>query len=361
MTTWRRVSLSAPCAICGKPDWCSISADGIWALCRRVDTGAGVHKRDKAGAEYALYRLDGHAPYQQPSLALPSPPCAPRAEPVVLDRVSRALLALLALSAEHRRALRQRGLSDAEILRRRYRTLPLDGRAALAKHLVAQCGAEICAQIPGFYLEARNDRRWWTLAGAPGLLIPVRDIDGRIVALKVRADDPGEGSKYTYLSSTKYGGPGPGAQVHVPLHSGPHGATVRVTEGEIKGDVATALSGVLTIAVPGVAVWRQALPVLQALQPARVLLSFDADWRQNPHVARALSQAAMALAEVGHTVVIEVWDASQGKGIDDLFAAGYTPAQQSVALAFGASLHARARVWTGTLATRAAEEVGPWH
>jgi hypothetical protein len=92
-----------------------------------------------------------------------------------------------------------------------------------------------------------------------------------------------------------------------------------------------------------------------------VHLAFDADWHQNLHVARALTKAAMALVEAGYTVVIETWDASQGKGIDDLFAAGYTPAQQSVALAFGASLRGRARVWAGTLTTRAAEEVGPWH
>jgi hypothetical protein len=116
----------------------------------------------------------------------------------------------------------------------------------------------------------------------------------------------------------------------VPLHADLRKDTVRVTEGPLKADVATAISGVLTIAVPGVTLWRQALPVLQVLQPARVLLSFDGDWRTNTHVTRALAQATQALVEAGYTVAVETWALSQGKGIDDVLGAGYTPVLQSV-------------------------------
>jgi hypothetical protein len=225
--------------------------------------------------------------------------------------------------------LRNRGLADAEILLRQYRTFPLEGRAALAKRLVHWVGADVCAQVPGFYLAERNGQRWWSLAGATGLLIPVHNLDGHIVALKVRADNPGEGAKYTTISSAKHNGPSPGAPVHVPLHAFSLEAPVRLTEGELKADVATALSGVLTIAVPGVTLWRQALPILAALQPVQVLLAFDSNWRHNPHVARALAQATQALVEAGHTVGVETWNVSQGKGIDDVLAAGYTPTLQS--------------------------------
>jgi len=133
-----------------------------------------------------------------------------------------------------------------------------------------------------------------------------------------------------------------------------------LTEGELKADVATALSGLLTVSIPGVAMWRKALPVLQHLQARQVLLAFDADWRSNPHVAYALGQAAFALVKAGYEVQVEDWAPTLGKGVDDLLAAGHTPGQQSSALAFGAAVRGQARPWTGRLPTIAAEEVPPW-
>jgi hypothetical protein len=284
---------------------------------------------DKAGADYWLYRLDGHLPYPQPMIELPTQPHVERAEPALLDQVYRAFLAALPLSSIHRQALRQRGLPDAEILRRGYRTMPRNGRAALAQCLVDRFGADTCAKIPGFSVDAQGTRRWCTLAGAPGLLIPVRNVDGRIIAVKIRADYPGEGPKYTYLSSSNHHGPGPGAPVHVPLHILTAGTPIRITEGELKADVATLLSGVLTLSVPGVSVWRPVLQLLQQLGVTTVHLAFDADWRHNPHVARALAQATQALVDAGYTVGVETWDAFQGKGIDNVLRVGYTPVLQS--------------------------------
>jgi hypothetical protein len=101
--------------------------------------------------------------------------------------------------------------------------------------------------------------------------------------------------------------------------------------------------------------------MLQSLHPQRVLLAFDADWRTNPHVARALGQAALALVTAGYTVQVEDWPPTVGKGIDDVLAAGHTPTLQAVALAFSAGLHGQARAWTGQLRTVAAEEIAPWH
>src|SRR5215468_39526 len=67
---WYRVSPSEPCPICGKPNWCSRSADGIMAICRRVDTGAGVHRVDSAGADYWCYHIDSHSPCRQPLIEI---------------------------------------------------------------------------------------------------------------------------------------------------------------------------------------------------------------------------------------------------------------------------------------------------
>jgi DNA primase len=278
---------------------------------------------------WSLAYCGQHPHTRQPGPARHTLAYVPCAAPATLDRVYCVLLAALPLAPSHRQTLRQRGLADAEMLRRQYRTFPLQGRAALAKHLVEQLGVDLCAQVPGFYLATYEGRCWWSLAGAAGLLIPVRSLDGHIVALKVRADAPGEGAKYTTISSAKHGGPSPGAQVHVPRHDGLRGETIRLTEGELKADVATVLSGVLTISVPGVAMWRKVLPVLKALQPQRVLVAFDADWRTNPHVAQALGQAVAALVGAGYTIEVESWPPALGKGIDDVLAAGRTPTVQS--------------------------------
>src|SRR5262249_51145448 len=155
-------------------------------------------------------------------------------------------------------------------------------------------------------------------------------------ALKIRADESSTDAKYSYLSSKKHCGPGPGTPIHIPLHDDQHIQTVRVTEGELKADVATSLSGVLTVAVPGVALWRRALPVLDALGARHILLAFDADWRRNPHVARALGQAAVALLAASYDVEIEQWDPTTGNGIDEVFASGQTPRLTSPTLALGA-------------------------
>src|SRR5215207_6388067 len=237
---WLPVTEESPCHVCGKSDWCSVSADGKKAICRRKDGGAGVRRTDKSGQEYWLYELNGYRElissedvWQQDGEVLE------KANPQTLDQVYGALLDRLVLSHAHRQDLHRRGLTEAGIKRSGYRTLPMKGREELARSLVEDFGAELCSQVPGLY---EKEAGRWSVAGATGMLVPVRDIEGRIVALKIRADEAGEDSKYTYLSSTKYGGPGPGSQVHVPLHDDLELNVVRLTEGELKADVATALA-----------------------------------------------------------------------------------------------------------------------
>ncbi|HVF03118.1 MAG TPA: AAA family ATPase [Rubrobacteraceae bacterium] len=320
---WREASQEYSCPICGKPDWCSVSDDDVWAICRRKDNGTGEHKVDASGADYWLYRLK-EPPVE--SVSQEDPPEVPeRVEPETLDQVYGALLDELSLRHAHRQDLQRRGLSERQIKRRGYRTLPSGDREGCAGKLVEHFGPEVCSKVPGLYEKEGGPARW-SIAGAAGVLIPVRDAQERIVAIKVRADDPGEGPKYSYLSSSKHGGSGPGSQVHVPLSEDPgRGPAVRLTEGELKADVATALSGMLSVSVPGVSSWRNALPVLKALGFDKVHLAFDTDARRNRNVARALSDAFRALDEQGFEVVLETWPEGNGKGIDDLLAAGHQP------------------------------------
>lgn len=321
---WHEVNKSEPCPICGHTDWCRIN--GNWVVCRRVDTGRGIHRVDKSGADYWLYRLDeAMGPVSVNSLPDPPQTEPERAEDSILYKVYTSLLRALTLSDAHRESLRKRGLSDEEIDKRKYRTLPLQGRAGLARQMADSYGADLLLKVPGFYVHEEGGKRWLTLAGAPGLLIPVRDLSGQIVAIKIRADDPGEGPKYTWLSSSKHGGPSPGNRVHVPAFGGER-TSIRITEGELKADIATALSRILTLSIPGVSSWRQVLPVLKECGAKTVRLAFDADAKTNPNVARAFGLTAKALEQEGYEIEVETWDIAEGKGIDDLLAAGGRPA-----------------------------------
>jgi len=334
---WSEVTKFNPCGICGKPDWCSVSSDGVWAVCRRIDNGEGLHRIDKSGGDYWLYRMDGtennaaDSNLRETECPEVTQPVLAPANPDTLNKVYRALLQELALSAAHREKLRKRGLTDDEINLREYKTLTGPGRSKTARKLIDKFGVGTCKQVPGFFVKQGGKKNYWTLAGSPGLVVPLRDARSRIVALKVRVDKPGKGPKYSYITSSgRMGavqdGPSPMPTVHLPVHkSSSHLVRVRLTEGELKADIATVLSGDLTLSIPGVSTWRPALPVLKELAPEKILLAFDVDAHQNYNVARALQNTAIALQTEGFDVELETWPEKWGKGIDDVLASGCTP------------------------------------
>jgi hypothetical protein len=296
-----------------------ISSDGAVAACMRVEIGAFKTKISRSGQTFYFHGLSG-----RPTAAASPPKSAGQAPPLsdagTRHEVYSALLAALGLTTAHRDSLKHRGLPDAEIDCRRYASLPVRSRARVAQEMREHFG-DLLQSVPGFYVKQGNADRYVTIAGAAGLLVPVRDLDGRIVALKVRRDDASGGPRYSYLSSTRHGGPSPGAPVHVPLGVATPCPRVRLTEGELKGDVATCLSDVPTIAVAGVTNWLPAIELLRALAAKTVCLAFDADATVKPHVARALVKCAESLTIEGFAIELERWP-TEHKGIDDLLAAG---------------------------------------
>ena len=322
---WTRVSKGHSCPVCKSDSWCTVSPDGAVALCMRVEAGSFDTKESGGGTAF-LHRLkDGPRRSSRPRGGYPKPPPdAPRAEPDALHAAYSALLGGLSLSAKHREALQKRGLADEAIDRNQYRSLPVQGRSRVAALLRERFG-DTLLRVPGFVVRDGANGRYLTIAGAKGVLVPCRDTQGRIVALKVRRDEEGEGSRYTYVSSTKDGGPGPGTLVHAPLGTPAPSAIVRLTEGELKADIAFALGELPALSVPGVGNWKPALDVLRGLGCSTVRLAFDADAWEKPHVAKHLSDCAGALAAAGFAVELERWEAGDGKGVDDLLAAGKTP------------------------------------
>ncbi len=319
---WVEVTRKSPCKICGRSRWCGRSPDGRMLTCRWLGGPGAVERRDTNGVTYWLHPIGGQIRLE--TEPLPPAPQPERADEPSLDRVYRTLLSRLSLETYHRQNLRQRGLTDSEIQQRGYRSLPQTARYQTVQHLTKQFGLDIVSKVPGFIQRkgARGDH--WTLGGSPGLLIPVRNLDCAITGMVVRVDDAGDGGKYRWLSSSYYNGPSAKMQCHLPLYAGDT-SVIRVTEGQLKADVATVLSRQLTLGVPGVNAWRLALPILEHLKLDSVLLSFDSDWRQNPHVARSLGDCAKYLNNQGFYVQVEDWDPEQGKGVDDVLLAGHAP------------------------------------
>src|SRR5262249_52476902 len=89
--------------------------------------------------------------------------------------------------------------------------------------------------------------------------------------------------------------------------------------------VATELSGQLTIGLPSVSAWKRAAPVLRELGAHNVLVAYDADASTNKQVARGQLHLLEHLQKEEFAVALERWPIEQGKGMDDLLAAGEAP------------------------------------
>ncbi len=302
-STWETLH---PCPVCEKAGWCRGSPDGAIVACRRVRSKKVKQYSD--GSEAWLHYIDEPDPSKRGGDADARPkPLTPEAADL-RDRVYTALLELLALSDLHRDNLRARGLTDEQIDRAQYRSLPYSTVDFRVQRLADMFDDDDLVRIPG--LTRKKDRL--ALTHDAGMLVPVRDTAGQVVALKVRRDH--DEPKYVYLSA---GDPPSGSHLHTPwLAPTPDDTVVRITEGELKADIATVHSGILTLSVPGVMSWRLALPAVELLQPSTVLVAFDADKADNEYVSSAERSLVAALLEAGHRVFIEEWD-GEHKGIDD--------------------------------------------
>jgi hypothetical protein len=237
------------------------------------------------------------------------------------------ILSKLGLSNTHRESLHLRGLSDTFIDSANLRSVDPKTRTGQASKALREWvnddpgKLKAALSVPGII---QYDGRPLQFRSPLGLLIPVRNSSGKIIALRIRLDSSSAGGKYRWISSRRPDdplSPSPGTPCHVPLGiSGPID-TVRITEGELKAEVAFALSGIPTVSIAGVNTWKQALPLVEKLQPIRILVSMDADFRTNPAVASAVRGLVTSLSE-SYEVAVETWEAADGKGIDDLLSSG---------------------------------------
>lgn len=236
----------------------------------------------------------------------------PAADPDTLHSVYGSLLHWLGLTDAHEKWLEKRGLTNAHGLR--YRSAPDEtSRIAASKYLIASYGVEVLARVPGFDSSGRLLTRY------PAILIPCRDAEGRIVAIKQRLTGASKSGRMRLLSSAPVGGPHAISTVHVPYGvGGKLHQTVWVTEGERKADVVWSRLGHPVVALPGASQWRSLVSVLSSVVVDRgsVVLVLDLDDAGE----RATRGLYRVLTAAGYSVSVAVW--SEGKGVDDAVANG---------------------------------------
>ncbi len=309
----RRVTHRQPCEVCGKSDWCSASIDGARAICMRVRSDKPTRNNG-----YLHILRDDLTP---PARPLPLPP---KPKPKASDVKRRAavygdLLDHLTLDEEHHAALRARGLSDLAISEHGYRSTPGACVAASITRALA-CEHDLTG-VPGFYRHGDGWRLYLTEWFA-GFFIPVRDTRARVRGLMIRRND-GTKSKYVWLSSKdKPDGASPGsppsfARVDVARATG----AMTVSEGALKSSIISELTGEAVCGIAGVSNFkesfgadlRRALPELR-----RVVVAYDADFRTNDAVKSGMTKLRQNLSRAGLSVSVRIWDASAGKGLDDV-------------------------------------------
>ena len=179
------------------------------------------------------------------------------------DAVYRRLLKLLSLSDEHRMQLMVRGLTDDQIIKYQFCSTPMSGTENLVRHLLQE-GYSVTG-VPGFFM---NDRGNWDVAfyrRNSGILCPAFGIDANIEGFQIRLDEPYEGRKYLWLSSSNKNR-GVGSKSPVTFLGNPYDRVVRVTEGILKAVVAHSLSGYSFLGTPGVNQYKELEKTLAVLK-----------------------------------------------------------------------------------------------
>lgn len=240
----------------------------------------------------------------------------PQPKPLALRHtVYTDMLSLLTLSSEHRQNLRERGLSDERIDRNQYRSMPQtpEGRKLLAS-LLQNMGHDLRG-IPGF----RTSYEEWSLSGPNGFLIPVCNKDGLIQGMKIRLDEGEPGRKYRWLSSRSApNGTRSYSWIHVTGNT--TGKRAYITEGPLKGDVASYLSDdALFVCIGGVFALHGLKDTLTDLGVSEVVEAMDMDQMTNPQVRRAIQAIRQEVQSIhGIRYSKYVWDPLY-KGIDDYY------------------------------------------
>lgn len=241
-----------------------------------------------------------------------------------LDALHRLIILKCPLSpSDLEHLIKVRGFDSTQIALRGYGTITPSRPAwrTLVLNLKNEIPHGDLKLIPGtFYDPGHDGKGEWKIIQLPGILIPLRNLDGMITGFVVRDSKPDADNKYKFISATKREcGVGIKLHAHLPLPLGliKDNTVVRITEGILKADIVQSRTGITTIGIPGVSMWEMAIDALNSIKPRRVLVAFDMDYKTNDQVKRNLILLVKRLIELkAFEVAVETWDDCKGR--DDL-------------------------------------------
>lgn len=256
-----------------------------------------------------------------------------RGEPPIRELSERSeiyleFLKLLRLEKDHLTNLLNRGLSTEIIKGNMYKSFPTDKteRQWICDNLAARYDL---TDVPGFY---RSGGRWSIIGLKSGILIPICSRDNLIQGLQIRFDNPpvkrvtaadGKvtekvGGRFRWLSTGGNGfTDGTGITSYIHVTGDVSSDTLYLTEGGMKADIASYLSGGrLFIGLTGVQNVRYLKEIVTSLHPKRIVECIDMDCRTNPQVQKAQSKIQAICTPLCEEYKRFFWPKEQ-KGIDD--------------------------------------------
>lgn len=327
--------------------------------------GLANNKESKKDIEQKLSLDPSSREYQERSAFVKSKAEEAKEKEVTLSLEERNRLyshmgGLLHLDEDHLKDLKKRGLSDAFIEARGYKTLPTDweSRYSLARRMLTD-GYNV-RNLPGFYMDNHGD---FTLKKfIRGYLIPIRSLNGQIEGYQIRKDNDKiryrthkdkagnvildeNGKPKMYPDMKFYTLSSPKEPEGGVMHSVCHYAggyiwdedrqdlvpiikknSIKFTEGPLKADIFYFLTGEPILGNLGVNNINQLKNMFLKLKEYYPNIDtvedcYDMDYLENSNVDNAVAATKKMIEELGFKYVRRTWN-PKWKGIDD-FALAY--------------------------------------
>lgn len=322
--------------------------------------GLANNKESKRDIEQKLSLDPSSREYQERSAFVKSKAEEAKEKEVTLSLEERNRLyshmgGLLHLDEDHLKDLKKRGLSDAFIEARGYKTLPTDwqSRYSLARRMLTD-GYNV-RNLPGFYMDNHGD---FTLKKfIRGYLIPIRSLNGRIEGYQIRKDNDkiryrthkdkagnvildDNGKPKMYPDMKFYTLSSPKEPEGGVMHSVCHYAggyiwdedrqdlvpiikknSIKFTEGPLKADIYYFLTGEPILGNLGVNNINQLKIMLLKIKEYYPNIDtvedcYDMDYIENSNVDNAVTATKKMIEELGFKYVRRTWN-PKWKGIDD--------------------------------------------